>query len=422
MKKTRMNVFLCLLAILFLATGCSQLFAPESRTSSVRHDNTMLEYGNHIYVSLTVNPPYKYNRETGTMAELCMDAECKNNCILCQCIDFRTLGIQDNKLYFSCEPRGRHNPNLPEWSRGMGFVIGYQDQISGKVVPLRTLSQEEAASIYTFLDQGFIYYSRRILKEGGDPQNRDDYKYTITRLSLDGKIEENLEALTVGGVLCVADGYIYTLGKDGSTIGVSKITDEGVEAPVTLFDIRKNGYQTYYSTIPYYYNGTLFFLVSDGTVTTFSDSENSSHTRVNTYLIALNTKTGEGKQLVEEPICQFTVTENKIYYIPVEFRHLYPSENDDESYAQDPVATISTSSKIYSCNLDGSKPKLVLDLPRYKIAPLFLVIDNTLYGWLADLENNQWLAGKVALQSNFASVDLSSGNVTFAQKQDNATP
>jgi len=427
-----MKVFLCLLTVLFLVTGCGKLPNPEAVTSPVRHDNTIVKYGNYLYIAFPVGLPSKYNRTTETMTTLCMDVECENNCILCQCLFFRTLGIQDNKLYFSCGPRGRHNPNLPEWSRGMELIIGYQDQISGKVVPLRTISEAEFAGDYTFLDQGFIYYPRSVLKEGGDPKNSDDYVFTITRLSLDGKNEENLDDLAkaVAGVLIVADGNIYTLGRDNSTIYVSKITDEGVEDPVPLFDVTETGYQDYYDTVPYYYNGTLFFFVTDGAATPFPDPEYSKYwiqTRKNAYLIALNTETGEWKQLVEEPLSQFTVTENKIYYVPIEYRILYAPENYDEIYAQDPVTArnvvkrTSASSKIYCCNLDGSKQKLVLDLPNYTFDEVFCVNDNTLYSWFVDTTSEEYFTSKTH-RVQFASLDLSSGKVTFAQEQDNATP
>ena len=74
--------------------------------------------------------------------------------------------------------------------------------------------------------------------------------------------------------------------------------------------------------------------------------------------------------LVDVPVINFRMTDDKIYYSPFETREFGSG-------------TIYCSADLFCCNLDGSDPQVVYSNPSLDYTETFTVIDNKIYGWFS---------------------------------------
>ena len=125
------------------------------------------------------------------------------------------------------------------------------------------------------------------------------------------------------------------------------------------------------------------------------------------FIVRMDAQTGEWHYVVDIPVVTYYITNEAIYFSPVEERQVsdptrYPPGSND-------AKSVSYSATLYACDLDGSNVRAVwtdksgvLDFTSY-----YTVVDGIYYGWLAefDIDKNSWG------ESYFAEIHLDTGEI-----------
>lgn len=362
------KLFCLLLALILLASslfGCAERLPDDLMTTgSYEHRVTGLTAydaapWDHYILTETYNSIY--DRTTGEIVYgLCEDLECDGSCPL-DTGSARIVGISKGRIYFSLMNREPH--------------YGYRNILSGEVVYLLKISMEEMLpNRPMFLDGGWVYLTRKHLKEGGNPENANDYVPYLSRIPEDGGKEELLYAMRGNSetLILIADGIMFTWYE-------SKIwrTDLATWEQSILHDLTTSEIDGLRQHV--YLDGYLYF--------------DPSHASNLPYIVRMNATTGEWDYVLEEPVARWIITNDTIYFLTFDDRQindpiLYPRDGED-------AYIMSYAPTLYACDLDGSNVRAVwtektgcLDFATSN----FTVIDNALYGWIRELdfENNMW--------------------------------
>ena len=158
--------------------------------------------------------------------------------------------------------------------------------------------------------------------------------------------------------------------------------------------------------IPSYLNGNLYLRghVADGVYSEY----NENMARKLSYLVAVDVHTGELTRVVDEPVIQFCVTNEGIYYAPLKLRHMYIPEDYEEN--PNKIQIFWADETLHFCNHDGSGKKEVYTNEKMDYVEMFTVIDNILYGLLFDYDDESHRWG----ERYHGSIDLATGVVTKA--------
>lgn len=144
----------------------------EIHTSRVE-DLKVAEYGNYIYYASDFM--WRYNRETGEMSRLCNDTAFNPSCVLCSVMK-QTAQIVNERLYF--------NGYLLKTKEN---YYAYYDLVTGETKVLHTVTNHEKGENFRpVLADGWLYYTARRLREGGDVTNSKDYESFVGRMPMDG--------------------------------------------------------------------------------------------------------------------------------------------------------------------------------------------------------------------------------------------
>ena len=131
------------------------------------------------------------------------------------------------------------------------------------------------------------------------------------------------------------------------------------------------------------------------------------------FLMCIDLASGQAERVVERPVETFSVTEQGIYYVPFELRHLYVPENPEQNPRGVKYCLFEES--IYFCGHDGSDAKIVYTNDKLDFSFRFTVIDNTLYGWLFDYNEQE---KNFSSSGYFGSVNFDTGRIVHAEKPD----
>jgi hypothetical protein len=367
---------------------------PKETPSSDIHSTKVIrsaiqEYGPYVYAD--GKAIRRYNRSTNLFAPACMDPECDGTCPLDKGVT-RANQLVDGRLYFYSY---QYSSNLVQY--------GYQDIITGDVTVLVTLSEKEDSVRWSsFVWDDYMYYTRRLLREGGAPEDPGDYIDHICRISVDGG-EEEAFIETTEPILMVADGKIVTM-QDGNVNTYDVKTGE----KVTLFNMEDKGYKNIAGKISFT-KGKLYFMCRGNSYCT-SEYRRSSHPYQ--FLVSVDIQTGEVKKAIENPVISYVLTDDTIYYAPFELRHMYIPD-DYEQYPEN-VAIFLASATLYACDIDGGNHRAVYTNETMDYIEDFTVIDDTLYGWLYDFDEVNHMFG----DAYFGKIDFKTGEVTPAQVEE----
>ncbi len=379
------------LLFIFMITSCKKDKTPqinELHTTNVKKYG-FAEYGNYVYSEW--GRIYRFNRKTDTFLPACMDPECEGDCPV-DCVMSYFAGIYDGRLYFCGWQQYTHK-----------VFLAYQDVATGEVGVLKTLNEiEDSGGYYTFIENGYWYYKCKILKDGGDASDPNDYESYICRIKTDGTNDEAFiicepgEAIIMvgsGKILTSLDGGIYSIDIE------SKTRNE-------LFSYSANGYINA-ATPASYLNGKIYFLARSGMSRT---SEYTNQTFQLNFLVWVDIESGESGKVIEEPVTSFCLTDDAIYYVPFKLRHIYVPE-DYEEHPEEVTVCISDES-LYVCDLNGKNSRVIYTNEKMDYAKNFTVIDNILYGWLLDYNEETHRFDKTF----FGAIELETGRIIRTEK------
>jgi hypothetical protein len=118
--------------------------------------------------------------------------------------------LEKGKMTFVDVSNGRAYFNV---IYGKEIIYGYRDLISGDAKVLTTISFEEMLpNRPTYLDGEWLYYARKMLREGGNPDVAEDYTAHLCRIHKDGGKEEVVYRLRGDSetMLAIADGVMFS--------------------------------------------------------------------------------------------------------------------------------------------------------------------------------------------------------------------
>jgi len=359
------TIFLCVLlfvSVLFQLSGCTEKlpdmtptysYTPRLKGSASFRATT---WDNYI---LTNHSAAIYDRTTGEVFfRLCQDVECDGNCPV-EKGGVTFTGISKERLYFSVFAKD--------------VYYGYYDILTSEITYLLDISKDERLPVQPmFVDGGYVYISRKHLKEGGDPKNAADYIAHLSRLPEDGGKEEVIYAMRGNAetLLLINDGVMYSYFE-------SKLwkTDLETWKLVVLHDLSTSEI-----------DGVGEFSYLDGQLY-FNMIKNSDHKK---YIIRMDAQTGEWSYLVDIPVTGYFITNEAVYFEPEVERRLlsdptrYPLGHED-------AKTTNVSATLYACDLDGGNVRAVYtdELLAYQYCT---IVDNVLYGWICyfDQDRNAW--------------------------------
>jgi len=151
-----------------------------------------------------------------------------------------------------------------------------------------------------------------------------------------------------------------------------------------------------------YANGKIYLLCKRENDYFYSEYRGN---KIKNYLMSFDIHTGEVVQLSEEPIIGFTVNEKGIYYMKQAQRLMYIPED----YDGDPntVVMYYGDGNLHFMNFDGSGEKIVYTNLNLDFAYMGLVIDDVLYGWFSDYNEEAHDFGRFY----FGGVNLKTGEI-----------
>lgn len=390
-------ILLIFLALtLLLLPACAEL--PDADTDSKEKIHTsqvvsrkLAEYGDYIY--LVEDRLLRYNRKTGELRPFCTDPKCNHSCVFCA-MPIEVTQVTNGRLYFN-----------GLMVRTFENIHAYIDLVTEEAtVLLRFPLKERTELSRPVLDNGWLYYTAQRLRKGGEAANPDDYEPYVGRIPMDGGDSEFVCLIedSVGEwIYAVVDGNVITLYQNIFYIN----TPENGERKV-LFDPEDHEFFRFIDKINYL-DGYIYCLVHTDE---HFKSEYYPDRLGKCYLVKINARTGEMKQLVNEPVYGLTITDDTIYYTEQTIRTIYAPE-DYEKHPENVVVTGSYET-IYACDLDGNNRREIYTNPNLDVNYFNRIIDNCLYGWIYEYDET---AHKMS-ERFFGKVDFSTGEVTAATR------
>ena len=397
MKIQRMAVS-CLgltLALLccIVCASCNQRQAEPGSNTEVKNIQFAITEN---YIFADWGKIYRFDRSTETFSLACTDPDCDSNRCPLECVVNYFAGVSDGKVYFSSFQQFSHNT-----------LLSYLDIATGECVTIKTMSEaEDPEAISSYVEDGWWYYPRKILKEGGDASNSNDYDFWLCKISLDGQNDQTIRQLKdTETIQMVAAGVIVT--HSNGKFYATDIDDYSVSE---LFDFGAFGFTHPYTDI-YCVDNKAYFLAAS---TTTKHSEYTQQSYPLTFLICIDLNTKQAWQVLDQPLCYFYPTGDTIYYVPFELRHIYIPDNYEENPSGVMICLFEDT--IYQCDLNGENSKKLYSNDQIDFAENVIVIDGILYGWLYDYNEATHTYDKTF----FGGIDLKTGRVIRTEKPQKA--
>ena len=142
-------------------------------------------------------------------------------------------------------------------------------------------------------------------------------------------------------------------------------------------------------------------------------TQTSEYSLVNyilSFLVWVDVNTGEAGRVLETPVTSFCLTDEAIYYSPFKIRNLYVPDDYEEHPENVKVCLMDET--LYACNLDGSNVRKVYTNDTLDYAEDFTVIDEILYGWIYDYNEETRTFDKTF----FGAINFESGEIIRTEK------
>ena len=382
MKKAhlkRLTILLFVLPVLLLSSCTERLpewddIAASTYERKVVGNTTapVICWGN--FVISEIGTGAVYDRTTGDMVlGVCDDPECDLTCPL-HWGGVELAQASDGKVYFIFK-------QLKEKT----YYYCYKELVSGRVEVMFKVSFDDATPNKTlFVIDGQCYYTRKYLKEEGNPNDPEDYVSYVCRIPEAGGANEILYEMRDNSetLYLIADGMMIT-----SYQGIVYRIDIDTKEVTPFLDLEEEGIPSFGQ--PQYLDGKMYFFTNskDWMTTTPKGSP------VNQPRIAMaDVITGEWKYLIDHPVVSYHITNDAIYFSPVEIQMM----SDPTKYQKTDVdaSFLLASSTLYACDLDGGNIRKVWTEETHQIDFIenYTVVDGVLYGWLFNFnqKTNEW--------------------------------
>jgi hypothetical protein len=311
-----------------------------------------------------------YDRATGEVYNFCEEPECDGTCLL-ERSSCEISQLRDGVLYFSAY----------EFGTGDTYYCS-RDMLTGETTVYFSVPRNELDSFGAMFTCGdWIYYTQRKLMEGGNSSNPNDYQPCLFRFPVSGGNSEvyypmrgNSEILWL-----IADGFMITTYQGG--IWYTDLETLTPKLIITMDQMGLPGLAQIQCV-----NNRLYFITNpEGNLIAAPNGLPVNQPR----LVTVDIETGEWKFLVEVPVVTYHITNEAVYFSPVEIRQM----NDPEIYP--PVSAeakfFAASATLYACDLDGSNIREVWtdDSNSFDFVEYYTVVDNIFYGILFKFDQNQ---------------------------------
>lgn len=385
-------ICLCTALVLLCCVGCrsDQQQQNEEPYSTEVKNVQFAAHGDYVYADW--GKIYRFDRATETFTIACTDPDCYSHRCPLECAINYFAGVVDGKVYFSSVQQFTHN-----------FMLSYLNIETGECVTIKTMSEaEDPGIIFSFVEDGWWYYPQKILKDGGLANNANDYELWMCKISLDGQNDkpirqlrntETIQTAGAGKVVTFYNGALYT-------------TDVQSGEVYELYSLTQNGFMHPYTNL-YYLNGKIYFLAAS-TTTVHSDYTQQSYPL--NFLLCIDLTTNEVKQILDQPLCNFCLTDDAIYYVPFELRHIYIPDDYQEN--PNSVSICLFEDALYKCDLDGEGSQKLYSNDQIDFIENFIVVEDTLYGWMYDYNEQTHLYDKTF----FGAIELNTGRVIHTVK------
>lgn len=364
----------------------------EIHTTKVIKDGRLAEYGNYIFIASTGIK--RYNRVTGEVSSVCANPECDGTCLLES--PLTTLSqVVDGKLFFSTE----------DWRQDK-YIYASLNIATGDVRVIRILEEKEADfSNKPIVDGGYIYFIRKVLKNGGNKELPEDYLSHVCRISINGGNEEIVYLLSGERYIHVFQGNLLTsrvIGDDQFLYMIDLSTKE----EKIIFDCSEHGYNGFGGNISFL-DEKIYFFVTTGE---YMQSKYSNSKTAIRYIGCVDINTSEYRQITELPVGNYSLTDDAIYYVPLEYQYLYIPLD----YQNNPkrVITLTFSPDLHVCDLNGYNDSVIYTNDKMDYAEIFTVVNGCLYGYhmsIFDAKNHCWG------ESFLGKIDLTTGELSKAK-------
>lgn len=369
--RRKIQLVIAIILLVFSLLGCSPQ-APESLQESAYISRVQgWQYG-----KADCHYPYVFTEwgEGGTQYDMCNgelvtnyceDPECDGKCFL-ERGDAKLNQIEQNRLYFT------------QYEAFVGDIhYCYRDLLTGEVKVMVTLTRQESSGFdLASIDQGNLYYMQLLLKNGGDPDNAADYELYICRVNCEGGPREVVYSCRSKAehLLNVVDNRIYTIYEGGLYR-----TDLETKEQKLLFSATDHGFSPGFGNLQYI-DGKLYTMVNraGGGVSVLNGKKIAPDRRV----IMIDAETGEWKDVLNTTIVTYCITNDAIYFSPLEPHQV----SDPEIYTIDDAETkyLLASKTLYACDLNGENahPVWTDESGLLNYVECYTVVNDILYGWI----------------------------------------
>ena len=158
-----------------------------------------------------------------------------------------------------------------------------------------------------------------------------------------------------------------------------------------------------------YLNGKIYFLAQSKYTYT---PELTGEECYQFFLLSIDINTGEVKRILEEPITNFYLTDDAIYYVPFKYRILYMPEDYENN--KDDLKSTTVDTTLYVCDLDGKNSRAVYTNDEVHFSHTIAIFDGVAYGDFRAFDEEKHVYNK----SFFGVLDLETGTLTRPKKSE----
>ncbi len=390
--KKRICFILSMLLLVGALVGCAEKLPEEALQSQSCYENRvkgiqgdqMVCWDN--YIVSDYGRGSIYNRSSGELQKtFCEDPECDGDCFLEQG-PATIYHVADGKIYFVI--REKHNTHYC-----------YKEIVSGAVHVFFTLDAKEVISTRDmYMDNGNLYYPKKCLVEGGDPNDANDYHLYLYRMTADGKNNEMVYKMrdNTEYLWFVDNGILYTQWQM-KFYQIDLTTMESRQ----FFDLLAAGFLG--AGQVQYINGKLYFSYSaEAWMMAAPNGQPFAQPRI----VTVDVETGEWNYLLDVSTSSYCITNEAIYFVPAEITQ----RSDPDVYAPSDEQTkyCSCPSVLYACDLDGGNIRLAWKENERHICLLnYTVVEDTLYTLTSEFDQQSNRYG----DTSFAEIHLDTGKI-----------
>lgn len=368
-----------LMVLSFLA-ACGERRPDGIHETQVIRQLSVQEYGPYVFYSR--GAVIRYNRTTNEVSRPGDDPECDGAELLNGTVT-ELNQIYEGKLIFSCFTAFSHD-----------FRYVSYDVVSGKTKVIASLGEAETAASHTAaVFDGYLYYARKLLKEGGDRTKLSDYETYFCRTSLSGGSEERILRADGAALFAVTPGRLVTI-KDGKLLSADLNTKE----ETILMDFDEYGFSGPAGKSSALGN-SVFFLCK---------GVNNDQ-----VIVRADAAAGTAEVIVNEPVFSFCLTDGGIFYLPKVTRDGKMKDDNGEEIT---VPAEVPGNELRFCEIGGSGCRVAAKLGQVNARGDFTVIDGKLIGLLGAYDPEDALS----VTAFFGTIDLKTGQYSMAFSPDAA--